>query len=107
MNKRKIKKIRDIQPDRTPMPVQEPAERVDNFDEVSFGYSLEDALTEAERCIMCPRAKCVASCPVSIDIPEFIQRIIVGDYRGAWLTVADAATTLWIATMLPAAAPTA
>ena len=82
MSKRKTKKIRDIQPERTPMPVQEPADRVTNFDEVAHGYALEDALNEAERCIMCPKAKCVAACPVSIDIPEFIQRIIDGDYRG-------------------------
>jgi hypothetical protein len=41
---RKIKKIRDIQPERTPMPVQEPAERVRNFDEVASGYTEADAL---------------------------------------------------------------
>jgi glutamate synthase (NADPH/NADH) small chain len=98
MAKRKIKKLRDIQPERTPMPVQEPADRVCNqepadrvcnFDEVATGYSGEDARAEAERCLMCPKAHCVFSCPVSVDIPEFIQKIIDGDYRGAWETITD------------------
>jgi len=87
---RKIKKIRDIQPERTPMPVQEPAERVHNFDEVASGYTEADALLEAERCLMCPKAKCVDACPVSIDIPGFIDRILEKDYRGAWEVITDA-----------------
>jgi glutamate synthase (NADPH/NADH) small chain len=87
---RKIKKIRDIQPERTPMPVQEPAKRVRNFDEVASGYTEADALREAERCLMCPKAKCVDACPVSIDIPGFIDRILEHDYRGAWEVVTDA-----------------
>jgi glutamate synthase (NADPH/NADH) small chain len=87
---RKIKKIRDIQPERTPMPVQEPAERVHNFDEVASGYTEADALREAERCLMCPKAKCVDACPVSIDIPGFIDRILEKDYRGAWEVITDA-----------------
>jgi glutamate synthase (NADPH/NADH) small chain len=87
---RKIKKIRDIQPERTPMPVQEPAKRVRNFDEVASGYTEADALREAERCLMCPKARCVDACPVSIDIPGFIDRILEHDYRGAWEVVTDA-----------------
>ena len=90
MAKRKIKKLRDIQPERTAMPVQEPAERVKNFDEVATGYSADDARAEAERCLMCPKAHCVFSCPVTVDIPEFIQKIIDGEYRAAWETITDA-----------------
>ncbi|MEE4216440.1 MAG: NADPH-dependent glutamate synthase [Xanthomonadales bacterium] len=88
--KRKRKKISEIQPERTHMPIQDGAERVQNFDEVTFGYSEEDALLEADRCLICPKAQCTNACPVSIDIPAFIQKIIDGDFRGAWLTVTDA-----------------
>ena len=87
MTTRKVKKLRDIQPQRTPMPVQEAAERVRNFDEVATGYAETDALQEAERCLMCPKAQCVDACPVSIDIPGFIERILEHDYRGAWAIV--------------------
>ena len=67
------------------------AERVRNFDEVAFGYSAADALLEADRCLICPnRPKCTKACPVDIDIPAFIQKIIDSDFRGAWLTVTDA-----------------
>ncbi|MEJ2385469.1 MAG: NADPH-dependent glutamate synthase, partial [Xanthomonadales bacterium] len=90
MSKRTIKKIRDIQPHRTPMPVQDPAARIRNFDEVAIGYSRDDALQEAERCLMCPKAHCVDACPVSIDIPGFIQKILDGDYRGAWERITEA-----------------
>ena len=88
--KRKKKKISDIQPERTHMPIQDPAERIRNFAEVTFGYSEEDALLEADRCLVCPRAKCTDACPVSIDIATFIQQISDGDFRSAWLTITDA-----------------
>ncbi len=66
------------------MPVQDPVERTHNFDEVALGFGLEDALLECERCLMCPKPKCVAACPVAIDIPGFIQKICDKDYRGAY-----------------------
>jgi len=88
--KRIRKKISDIQPERTHMPIQDGAERVRNFDEVTYGYSEADALLEADRCLICPKAKCTNACPVSIDIAAFIQQITDGDFRGAWLTVTDA-----------------
>ena len=84
MTKRKVKKIRDIQPERTPIPVQAPAERVRNFDEVATGYAETDALHEAERCLMCPQPACVEGCPVNIDIPGFIQKICDRDIRGSY-----------------------
>ncbi|PSW07522.1 NADPH-dependent glutamate synthase [Photobacterium lipolyticum] len=84
------KTIRTIPQDRTPMPVQTPATRVTNFDEVAIGYSLEDALVESERCLMCPKPACVPACPVHIDIPGFIQKIIDKDYRGAYDVLSDA-----------------
>ncbi|MBT8051017.1 MAG: NADPH-dependent glutamate synthase [Gammaproteobacteria bacterium] len=87
---RKKKKIAEIQPERTHMPIQDANERIRNFDEVTQGYTEQHALAEAERCLVCPKAKCVDACPVSIDIPTFIDKVISGDFRGAWLTVTDA-----------------
>ncbi len=68
------KTIRTIPQDRTAMPIQEPEDRICNFSEVTLGYSVANALNEAERCIMCPQEPCVKGCPVQIDIPGFIQK---------------------------------
>jgi glutamate synthase (NADPH/NADH) small chain len=86
----KKKTLRTIPQERTPIPVQGASERVENFTEVALGYGLEDALNESERCLMCPEAACVPGCPVRIDIPGFIQKIIDRDYRGAYDIVSDA-----------------
>jgi glutamate synthase (NADPH/NADH) small chain len=83
------KTIRTIPQDRTSMPVQTPADRVKNFGEVAIGYSLEDALVESERCLMCPKPACVPACPVHIDIPGFIQKIVDKNYRGAYDVLSD------------------
>ena len=53
-------------------------ERSRNFDEVVTGYSEEQVLQEASRCIQCKNPKCVAGCPVGINIPEFIRLIAEG-----------------------------
>ncbi len=87
---KKKKTIRTIPQDRTPIPVQEPAERVTNFAEVALGYREKDARVECERCLMCPEANCVPDCPVSIDIPGFIGKIAEGEYRGAYDILTDA-----------------
>lgn len=63
---------------------QDPGERVGNFAEVACGYSLDDALLEAERCLLCPEQPCVAGCPVNNDIPGFIQALTEKNYRGAY-----------------------
>jgi glutamate synthase (NADPH/NADH) small chain len=80
----KKKTIRTIPQERTPVAEQDPQERVTNFAEVSHGYSNEEALLEAERCLMCPEQPCVAGCPVSVNIPGFIQKLSDKDYRGAY-----------------------
>ncbi|HDL86184.1 MAG TPA: dihydropyrimidine dehydrogenase, partial [Candidatus Acetothermia bacterium] len=59
----------------TPMRQQNPQIRIHNFDEVPLGYSEEEAMIEAERCLQCPTAPCVQGCPVSVDIPRFIDHI--------------------------------
>ena len=64
---------------RIPMPRQDPKVRARNFNEVALGYSAEQAKTEANRCIQCPKRSCIEGCPVNVDIPEFIQAIREGD----------------------------
>ncbi len=56
-----------------PMPKQTPEVRRRNFNEVALGYTEEQALVEASRCLQCPKPQCVLGCPVEIDIPAFIQ----------------------------------
>jgi len=76
--------VRTIPQARTPMREQDARARAKNFAEVACGYSLEDALREAQRCLYCPDPACVEGCPVSIDIPGFIRRIEEQDFRGAY-----------------------
>jgi glutamate synthase (NADPH/NADH) small chain len=57
------------------MPKQKPKERVKNFNEVALGYTEEQALEEASRCLQCVKPQCVAGCPVEVPIPEFIKCI--------------------------------
>jgi glutamate synthase (NADPH/NADH) small chain len=80
----KKKTIRTIPQERAPVREQDPRERAKNFKEVVHGFRLEDALHEAERCLLCPDPACVEGCPVSIDIPGFIQKISAKDLRGAY-----------------------
>jgi len=58
-----------------PMPKQRPEKRIHNFNEVALGYTEEQALAEASRCITCPNPLCVKGCPVELDIPAFISFI--------------------------------
>src|SRR5574337_305766 len=85
----KKKTIRTIPQERTAMPEQAPAERACNFREVALGYSVQDALREAERCLQCPDEPCVRGCPVGIDIPAFIQKIADQHHRGAYDVITD------------------
>jgi glutamate synthase (NADPH/NADH) small chain len=64
-----------INPVKTPMREQPPGERIKNYDEVPYGYSPEEAIVEAERCLQCKNPKCVEGCPVEIDIKGFIKFI--------------------------------
>jgi len=60
---------------RVEMPRQDPKVRSQNFNEVALGYSSEQAHSEAERCIQCPKRLCVSGCPVEVDIPDFIKAL--------------------------------
>ena len=77
------KKPKKMIPNRTPIPEQDPKERGKNFNEVALGYSIEQALLEAERCLGCPKAPCVAGCPVNVPIKDFIAYIQAQDFQGA------------------------
>ncbi len=72
-----------IREKKVPMREQPPQERIKNFNEVPFGYTEEEAVLEAERCLGCKKPPCVAGCPVEIDIPGFIGRIKERDFQGA------------------------
>ncbi|MBI5343754.1 MAG: NADPH-dependent glutamate synthase [Deltaproteobacteria bacterium] len=65
---------------RMPMPEQDPSARVRNFYEVPYGYSPEDAVEEAKRCIQCKKPLCAGGCPVNIDIPWFLRLIAEGRF---------------------------
>jgi glutamate synthase (NADPH/NADH) small chain len=79
----KVKAKKKERPKRQPMPSQDPQERVKNFSEVAMGYSEEQALTEASRCLECKEPKCVQGCPVDVDIPSFIKLIKEKAYQTA------------------------
>ena len=77
----------NLSPTKNPMPVQDPLVRNHNFTEVALGYSEETALNEAERCLHCANHPCTQKCPVSVNIPEFIQKIKEKDYEGAYQVI--------------------
>lgn len=68
---------------KTPMPSQDPKVRSKNFDEVALGYTKEDAVNEAKRCLQCKKAFCMQGCPVHVQIPRFIKHIAEEDFDGA------------------------
>ena len=74
---------------RVPVREQDPKVRAHNFEEVCYGYNLEEATTEATRCLHCKNPRCVAACPVEIKIPEFIAKVKEGDIAGAAAIIAE------------------
>jgi glutamate synthase (NADPH/NADH) small chain len=72
------------------MAEQEPKARIRNFDEVPLGFSVEQARTEASRCLHCKKPQCVKDCPVNIDIPAFVKCISNGDFPGAVARIREA-----------------
>ena len=68
---------------RVPVREQDPKVRATNFEEVCYGYNLEEAQLEASRCLNCKNPRCVSKCPVSINIPAFIEQINNGDIARA------------------------
>lgn len=68
---------------RQPVPAQTPQDRIKNFNEVPFGLTPETAITEASRCLACPKAGCMEGCPVEVDIPGFIKLVAEGKFSEA------------------------
>jgi len=60
-------------------PKQEANKRIQNFDEVCLGYTKEQAIEEASRCLQCPKPFCVNGCPVNVNIPKFIKALKEGN----------------------------
>lgn len=74
----------NMQQNKTPIAEQEPKVRARNFEEVSLGYTAEEAINEANRCLNCKNKPCVSGCPVGVRIPEFIAKVKDGDFEGAY-----------------------
>lgn len=78
MSPRTTNKARKIK-----MSLQDPEKRVNNFDEVALGYTPEEAVREAKRCLQCKNPACMKGCPVEVDIPDFIKLITEGKFAEA------------------------
>ncbi|MCI7790685.1 MAG: NADPH-dependent glutamate synthase [Lachnospiraceae bacterium] len=74
---------------KVPVREQEAAVRAKNFEEVCLGYNMEEAMCEAERCINCKNAQCVKGCPVSINIPAFIEQVKLGNIEAAYQIISE------------------
>ena len=73
---------------KNPMPSQDPNVRNKNFDEVALGYTEEQALDEATRCLNCKNKPCMQGCPVMVHIPDFIAEVAKGDFEAAYQIIA-------------------
>ncbi|WP_408071080.1 NADPH-dependent glutamate synthase [Butyrivibrio sp. JL13D10] len=74
---------------RVPVREQDAKVRATNFEEVCLGYNEQEAVDEATRCLNCPNPQCVQGCPVSINIPKFIQELKEGDVEKAYQTISE------------------
>ncbi|MBQ8391192.1 MAG: NADPH-dependent glutamate synthase [Clostridia bacterium] len=79
----------NMNPEKCPMPSQEPSVRKRNFDEVATGYTYEMAIEEAKRCLNCKTKPCQSKCPVAIDIPKFIEKLANEDIKGAYEVISE------------------
>ncbi len=77
---------------RNVMPTQDPQKRNKNFDEVALGYSTEQAIDEAKRCLNCKHKPCVGGCPVKIYIPDFIAKVAEGEFEEAYQIIAKSSS---------------
>ena len=77
---------------KNPMPHQEADVRNKNFDEVALGYTPEQAMDEAERCLNCKNKPCVGGCPVMVRIPEFISKVKEGAFEEAYQIISESSS---------------
>ena len=74
---------------KVPVREQDAKVRAANFEEVCLGYNKEEAMEEAVRCINCKNAQCIKGCPVSINIPGFIEKVKEGDIEAAYQVISE------------------
>ena len=77
---------------KVPVREQDPKVRATNFDEVCLGYNKEEAMEEASRCLNCKNAQCMKGCPVSINIPGFIEKVKNGDFEAAYEIISESSS---------------
>ena len=82
----------NMSPKKNEMPSHAPEVRARNFDEVALGYTEEQAIDEAKRCLNCRNMPCVSGCPVRIHIPAFIAKVAEGDFEGAYRVISEASS---------------
>lgn len=82
----------NMSPKKNEMMTQVPEVRARNFDEVALGYTEEQAIDEAKRCLNCRNMPCVSGCPVRIHIPAFIAKVAEGDFEGAYRVISEASS---------------
>lgn len=81
-----------IQQTKHQMPTQPASARARNFEEVALGYSEELAVAEAQRCLNCKNKPCVEGCPVSVAIPDFISKVKISDFEGAYQVISESSS---------------
>ena len=74
---------------KVPVREQDPKVRATNFEEVCYGYNKEEAMAEASRCLNCKNAQCMKGCPVSINIPAFVEQVKNGDFTKAYEIISE------------------
>ena len=74
---------------KVPVREQDAKERACNFKEVCLGYNADEAVAEAQRCLNCKNAHCVQGCPVSINIPGFVEKVKEGDFAAAYQVISE------------------
>lgn len=74
---------------KVPVREQDAKERACNFEEVCLGYNADEAVAEAQRCLNCKNAHCVQGCPVSINIPGFVEKVKEGDFAAAYQIISE------------------
>ncbi len=84
--------MKNMSPNKNPMPVQDPVLRGQNFKEVALGYTADMAKCEADRCLNCKNKPCVSACPVGIDIPGFIKEVQEGRIEDAYRIISAASS---------------
>lgn len=77
---------------KTPVREQEAKVRATNFEEVCLGYNQSEAMEEASRCINCKNAQCIKGCPVSINIPGFVEKVKEGDIEAAYQIISESSS---------------